>query len=269
MDESQWKNALNKEFSLPLPARSIKNVHASDISRPEFCQRRVQFARDGRRANNLDFFSPSTQMTFALGLALEDALVKKLSESPEVDVFSKWSWQGFDLGCGTRAEIEAKAEKVPLIQKVKKPTFSTGNVPFKRGGISGSIDLIMKTKADQQYQVFEVKTIKAEDFKMLDSPLTEHRERTSLYLGLVEGHEYPINISTEAGYVIYISKGFGVKDGGTYTPFKVFKVERDERLNSVFFSKALWEGDGKRSCRDRSAGEKRRCEFVAECFGAG
>ena len=128
-------------------------------------------------------------------------------------------------------------------------------------GITGGIDMFLDV-GDTKHRLVEIKSIDKEMFKELQAPLAEHRFRTSLYLRLlaehfVNGgpaslvqkaqHIVPDTINVTTAHILYISKGFGLKDAtlaqngikdSPFSPFKEFIIERDDEATQTSVNKA-------------------------------
>lgn len=115
-------------------------------------------------------------------------------------------------------------------------------------GISGGVDLLVDM-GNSLLTLVEVKTMEKDGFKTLAAPLAEHRVRTSLYLRLVAESNHPKKdtIDTSRGFVLYIIKGFGVKDeevalwrlhDSSITPFKEYLVLRDDSATDAMSDNA-------------------------------
>lgn len=223
--EKSLIQALIKSMGRYYPERSHKTVHASDVTKEEFCPRKIRLL-DVLGLKTPDTFIPaSLRATFDLGKMTADMLVEQWI----VDrAFGKW------------------------VCKKCSHTLSFGRKPVGRqcaaGGncdhgyheihffsethhISGSLDLIVDL-GGQKLKVVELKIMKAEDFDKLVAPVAEHRLRTRLYLRLIEDSQNPIRLQldTQSAKVLYVSRGFGKMNPeyGQILPFKEFDVQRDD-----------------------------------------
>ncbi len=112
-------------------------------------------------------------------------------------------------------------------------------------GASCGIDLLVKT-GEPKLRILEIKSMKEDEFKALVAPKAEHKQRTNLYMRLVEEAGYGHMIDCQRATVFVVSKGFGVQDeeikkwgfGDSYTPFKEFEVVRNDADTDERFERA-------------------------------
>lgn len=257
--------------------RSVYPIHASDLTKDDFCPRRyVLMERLGCR-NPAMFLSTSVRATYDLGKSLQDILVL--------------DWVT-DLAIGTwKCQ---RCDKLYSFQKV--PESCCGARRFKYieekfispNGYTGSIDLIINLGG--LYTIVEVKTIVKDDFKKLSKmPLAEHRARTNLYLRLLKDcsseDDRVKKINTDHALIFYICKGYGVKDSfvkdhglfdSGFSPFKEYSLNYDKELADYYVSSSLLVKKGVQSeklpdrvCTSITEGSNSmKCHMVNRCWNA-
>lgn len=230
---SSVKYWLHKHLAKAQPARSKRNVHASELMRKdsEFCPRQYALFDLTHKKLPDEFLSTSEAVTFHLGHVLADSIINWLAD--EGLAVGDWKCES----CGRIHKFCKRPVKCTCLHK----SFKYVEVRFcsEHSGVSGGIDLLVDFGASK-LELIELKTIDKEEFKKIVMPLAEHKWRTNLYLRLVEESSHPERhrINTKKGRVLYVSKGgygcmdtqpkeWGLKDGA-FSPFKEFIVERDD-----------------------------------------
>lgn len=90
--------------------------------------------------------------------------------------------------------------------------------------VSGHLDLFIKKMA--MFRIVELKTMNDKDFLELIVPLVAHSWQIQTYMLGANESNLPVNIDTNLGYVLYISKKW--KKG--QFPIKMYPVKKDEHL---------------------------------------
>jgi hypothetical protein len=143
---------------------------------------------------------------------------------------------------------------------------------------SGGIDAIVDVGLPK-FPIIECKIMKAEDFKNLHAPLSEHRVRTRLYLRQIAGsrQEFAKKIQTDYAHILYIMRGHGIKqEDGRISPFKEFIVERDDTEVQQFVGMAhaltLSRQDDKifpaGVCKTQMEERAVKCPLAKTCFSS-
>lgn len=280
--EQGLKYILHQELAVTDPPRSIKTLHASELTREdiEFCSRERTFLlRDGdnRKDGRL---GTSLNVTFQVGRWYENQV-----RNVWLRKYALGNWQCLECShiheyqtvpeicdkCGTEGNYCLYLEP-----RAYSPEFDC----------SCGIDMLLWK--DEILTPVEIKTIKAEDFKALEAPLSEHRKRTQFYLDLLSHStwmDFDVKLNLDYGLLLYVCKGFGFKDDfegrhgisdAIFSPFKEFKVKRLTKaggLDSVY-AKALavkkFHTNGivpkREVCPTITCKRAKRCTYRETCF---
>jgi hypothetical protein len=216
------------------PARSHKNVHASDVTKPNFCPRMYALLDITEEQKKDEYVSPAMQVTFDVGNATANLFTDQWAGD---SIIGNWKCKR----CSKAVSFQCKPKDG--CTQLQKCDWHYEEVRFvsQDHGVSGSIDALMDLLAPKLF-VTELKIIKAEDFVDIVAPLAEHRVRTSMYMKIIADSEniYRTRVNTQEARVFYISRGFGKKntETGTVLPFKEFVVKRDDELVLPYLDKA-------------------------------
>ena len=221
-----------------IPARDHSHVHASDLLKrglyedKEFCPREYALLDTLGLKRPDEFLHTSNQKVFGEGNTGANWLVHTIADAG----IAVGHW-----GCKyCQKEYKFCKRPVECIDCLHKE-FKYIEVRFrsKESDIGGGIDVFIDL-GEPKLRVVECKTMKDDEFKVLAGPLAEHKWRTNLYMRLVEDSpsKYRHLINTDEAIVFYMVKGgFGPKDeslleegitDSPYSPFKEFKVQRDD-----------------------------------------
>lgn len=227
-------STLIKNLGKYYPERSHKTVHASDVTKAEFCPRQYRLMDILGLKQPDTYINTALRATFDLGSMVAERLVEDWMGGR---AYGKWVCRKCEhtIAFGTR----------PIGHKcgaVGDCDYSYREINFfgESSGISGSLDLIAYLGGSKMIPV-ELKTIKTEDFDKLAAPLAEHRLRTRLYLKLIEDSQNPIRfqLDTDKAKILYVSKGFGKMhpDYGQILPFKEYDVQRDDQSIELYLAR--------------------------------
>ncbi len=275
------KTFLHNHLSGFDPARSMKTVHASELTKADgFCPRAYAL-HDVTKIKPKDrWLSTSEAVTFQMGRDLERNVV---------------SWFG-DMGravchwrcivCGTTHLFQLRPAKCSKCGDLWTSRFEPKEVRLESAvtGASCGIDMLLALGGSKLVP-YELKTIDKDEFKSLLAPLGEHRERTSLYLRIIAESDTPwaAQIDTSRAYILYVSKGgYGCLDSGLkssginekYSPFKEFEVIRNDALTEEYASAAKVVKDfrdgkigmPKGICSTALGKRAQNCPFKVPCF---
>lgn len=222
---------LHKALHNTQPGRSFDNVHASDLTRYDWCGRRrfiLLLKNIGPKDDNL---TAADRAVFDFGHAVQQVATGWFAEAG----MAVGDWRCVYCSCMHRMQYRPYK-----CTKCGCGTFEYAERRFvsQISGISCGIDLLISDMGSK-LRVVEIKSVLKDDFVKLVGPLQEHRLRTRLYLRLVQesADEDRFRIDPEIGYVLYVCKGGYVKDHEVmkwkfgdqgYTPFKDFVVERND-----------------------------------------
>lgn len=273
------KFLLHKKLAHYELARDHSRVHASDITKPDFCAREFCLCDKHSKKPKGQYINTSLQATFDLGRSLQDML----NQDWGVDwCIGTWECRF----CGNKHSFQLKPDTCSHCDgQVFKYLEEVFIHPIY--GYSGSVDFIFMVEGGK-YILIEVKTIVKDDFKKLVAPLAEHKLRTTLYLNLAKldqsvGRKDKINI--EEARILYICKGFGCKDDGLklmglnegFSPFKEYVIKADEKLIEPIIERgkqvAVWR-DKKmdavmpsKICATSYCQRATKCTVLKQCWG--
>lgn len=264
---------LRKNLPRERPARSHKNVHASDLTKDFFCPREVALLDLTGKTRKPERNSVALQATFDVGNATGD-LVRE-----------RWMGQTA-LGAWRCRACCMVTNPDHLLPKPVQVSAAPGHehdwqyqeVCFRSPtlGFQGSLDVLTDLGAAKVF-ITELKIMATDEFDALKEPKPEHLERTSLYMRLVEESTHPerFRINTEWALVLYTTRGHGRKhpDHGEVLPWKEFWVPRDDALTTraidraarvkLFREKAVLP---KRDCANSYCSTAKGCAVVLACF---
>ena len=275
------KRMIHERLPESEPARSNKIIHASDLTRleHEFCPREIVLMDIAKKKGKHQFVGTSQRITYDLGRALQDMFNEKWLGN---DMFGCWQCQS----CNTLAP-DCSRPKGHCGREGIRCQWKYHESRFKdpKSGAAGGIDALVKTEAPKLRMV-EVKTIDKDYFKDLKAPMAEHRLRTNLYLRLIEldGRPFSKSINTNVGHILYICKGFGIKDteitqkksvkDAAFSPFKEYTIKRDDSETDELLEKARTVTDHRQKiggipcgvCKSSFDKRAKSCPVIKECW---
>jgi hypothetical protein len=227
---------LKQTLGGPQPGRSMKTLHASDVTRPDFCPRKWALFDLFEKEPAMDMVSTAMDVTYRMGSVTEQLLVEEWAGDA---VIGNWRCRycndqrtmvpkpsGFCIGGNGRKHWWSYVQMV-----VEAPEY----------GIQGGIDALFNIGAPQ-LTVTEAKTLNPTEFESILAPFPEHRLRTNLYLKIVaESHSpYKDKINTSEARVLYISRSYGKMsvEWNEILPFKEFVVKRNDGDLTEFLKRA-------------------------------
>lgn len=227
------KKMLHKRIAGFQKGRPLKTIHASAITYKEkpFCAREhsIYSITDVQPVD--EFLSTALSITFQQGRYIQ----AKINDEWLGDIMvGDWKC----LNCHTTHK-DCKKPKVPCKCGSQLWRYEEPNIVSEYSGISGGLDVVADINLDK-FVMVEVKTIDKDKFKTLQAPLAEHRERTQLYLRLINESKQELaqQIDTSQATILYVSKSYGFKDldireyefsDDTFSPFKEFKVKANHK----------------------------------------
>lgn len=217
--------ALKNHLDKPLKARSHKEIHASDLTKPHFCPREVALLDILKKERKDEHVATAMRVTFDVGELTARAFTDKWMRDK---VIGDWNC----IRCGEVRFFTNVPEPGDKCHSGLAHIWNHHEIRFhdKHHQYSGAIDCILDLGAPK-LTIVELKIMAPEMFAKLEAPLAEHRIRTNLYLHLVEHSSHPgrDQINTKWAKVLYISRGYGKKhESGETLPFKEYDVERDD-----------------------------------------
>lgn len=259
---------LVKNMGRYYPERSHKTVHASDVTKPDFCARRIRLMdATGAKASDT-YINAALRATFDLGSITADRLVEHWMGDRSIGIWNCTS-------CDAKVVFKPKPESCVC----GRPNWRHQEVHFIGQGskISGSIDLIADLGLPK-FKVVELKIMKADQFDKLAAPLAEHRLRTRLYLKLIEDSDNPLRfqLDTSSAKILYVSRGFGKMhpDYGQILPFREFDIDRDDKSIEGYLqngvdvkvSREIGTIPIKKTCDSISCPTAKGCQVKAACW---
>jgi len=259
------------------PARGQVVIHASDLTKekPTYCPRAVRLSELSvpQKKRPPQFLPVALSITFNEGRDKQ----ARLNNDWLLDVmWGSWSCRGCAnrLDWGVRPEYCEECESITNLWVYEEPRI-IDYVSKVSGGLDALVDVGAK-----KLHVIECKIMKADQFKTLQAPLSEHRVRTRLYLRQIAGSKqhFAKEIETDYAHILYIMRGHGYKqdDGMGISPFKEFIVERDDSevqqylgmAHALTLSRLDTEKYGYPAgiCKTQMCDRARICPVSKECF---
>ncbi len=271
------KYELHKNMAKWEEARSHKNIHASELTKPEFCARKYALLDITGKKGKGQFIGTSLRATFDLGRALENMFRDQWL--PSNVIVGDWVCNR----CGHQIYFSKRPAKCPACTVSTLFTYAEVRVLDETTGVSGGVDVLVDL-GEPRFRLVELKTMEKDGFKTLAAPLAEHRQRTSLYLKLVElsNNHLANQVNYNEGIICYVCKGFGNKDDSLklaglkdapFSPFKEFFVKRNDDEATELLVKAspinLFRNSGvmpEQICPTSFCSIAKVCPCVTECF---
>lgn len=226
------KDLLHAKVGGSEPARGQQTIHASDLTKQSspwgnaYCPREVRL----RELQDPPLKRPSQFLEVATAVTFNEGRDKqwRLNNDWLVDIM----WGGWKCGnCGWESDFGLRPEACEFCQTFRELLiYQEPRIIDYISKTSGGLDAIVDV-GTKKLHVIECKIMKADDFKKLLAPLSEHRVRTRLYLRQIAGSRQPYakKIETDYAHILYIMRGHGCKqEDGRISPFKEFIVERDD-----------------------------------------
>lgn len=260
---------LKKNLGGPQEGRSREIVHASDITKVEFCPRKWAFMDLKAIKSESEYLPVAMDVTFQMGLAAETLLVEEWLGASSV---GNWLCRR----CGDQRTMVNKPSGFCKDGKSHWWQYIQTVVESEDYAVSGSIDCLVDV-GSSKLMLTEIKTMNPTDFEKIIVPLPEHRLRTNLYLALVSlsNNPYKERFNLLEARVLYISRGYGKMNEvwNEILPFKEFEVKRDDAdlkpaLQKAKALKLFREGKGMPSGICATAMDKiaKTCSCCTYCF---
>lgn len=251
------------------PRRSLDEIHASDVTKPDFCPKQVALLQITDKTLPGEWINASLRYTFDMGEKTADLIREKwLGEH------AKGNWE-----CLKCHESHTMCSKPPAHGGDCKHLWKYRETAWKSefSGITGSADVLVEM-GGPKWKWCEMKIIAAGEWETIVAPLAEHRIRTSLYLRLVaeSSSVWRDHVDTREAIVLYTSRGAGRKheELKEVLPFKEFVVQRDDKSTQDAWEKGkavkvFREGGEmpKGICPTITSPRAQKCPVAKECFG--
>lgn len=209
-----------------VPHRQYHQLHASDITKDDFCPRLVALLDLTKELMPSQYLPTALKATFDMGNTVADVIRNQWLRN---HVVGDWRCDR----CGKHKLFSSVPSNEGCLND-KKHLWNFREPEFlsHEYGVVGSIDMLVRLGGEKLI-VVELKIISADEFKTLVAPLSEHRIRTSLYLHLIEKSTsmWRNSINLEEGRVLYVSRGHGKKHVvfQEVLPFLEFSVKRNDQ----------------------------------------
>jgi hypothetical protein len=242
----------------------------------EFCPREYALLDVTGKKKKDSFIGTSMRITFDHGRDLEYRVRNDWLRDVAVG-----NWE-----CEVCLSVHPKFGKAPSTHcscGYKRWVYKESNFISKVCGVSGSIDIFVDV-GEKKLRLVELKSMDKDIHRTLLAPLAEHKFRTNLYLRLIEesGLAEAERINTDVAHILYVSKSFGfaddeaknagIPDAG-FSPFKEFKIKRDDSLTDTPVNKAktlLYFKESKKMpagvCHNGLCKRAQKCPVVTACF---
>jgi hypothetical protein len=276
LPENSIRFLLHRELTKPGQGRSHRVLHASDMTHDEkeFCPREFALKDILHATAETQRETAAMAMVYMHGHMIQAEICTILSKSGRG--IGDWRCQN----CYTMIQF---ALLPVLCNACGCKSFDYEEMRFESPatGASCGIDLLIKTAA-QKLRILEIKSIKEDFFKKLVAPKAEHRVRTNLYMRLVEDSGRHGLINVEEATVLYVSKGYGVKEDSVaawgfneegWSPFKEYTVTRNDAETEEYWQRAkmlnTFRKEGKMPlgvCPTSFGQRAKDCSMVHQCF---
>lgn len=253
-------------------ARSHAKVHASDLTKDDFCPRQTALLDLTKTEKKNEFIATAMKMTYDVGHAVSDLARENWFGQ---QVYGNWEC----LHCGKIWSFQTRPKAcVCGIGEAGRWGYREVEFVSTTYQVSGSLDAIVDLGAPRLSAV-EIKIMAVDQFDKLVAPLQEHRIRTSLYLKIIEDSNsiYRNRLDVSQGRVLYFSRGHGKKNedyGGEILPMKEYVVKRDDEPLVPLLEKATAVKDWREKkiipagvCPTSFVPAAKKCSVCAICFG--
>lgn len=271
------KKLLHQKLCTVQPGRSFKTAHASDLTKPDYCPRRVALYLLAKMKPPPERLGTSLASTFAMGRMVEGLIRNEWL----VDHVVGW-WEC--VVCRNPSRFGKKPKGVVggcesgCRWEYVEPRFKDPTT-----GISCGVDFLIQQDTGKHLPV-ECKIMDKDMFRDLMMPMAEHKLRTQLYLYLIANSDNPVKdrIDTSQALVLYVSRSYGFKDEEVYgygvkddpfSPFKEFVVKRnDEALQKMLEKGAQLETFKQKGimppgiCNTPMEPVAKKCKVCKTCF---
>lgn len=250
-----------------LPDRGYKSIHASDLTKDDFCPRKVCLVRKYQPKLPPQSVAKATQFTFDMGNHTAELFIRKWAKGL---IIGDWK-------CTDCRRVEHWRREPSRYCECGNQHWTYEEVRFKdeKSWASGGVDTFFELQPDR-FTAVELKIMATEKFNGLEAPLAEHRLRTQLYLELIKYSNHPQKsvINPDYAKVFYISRGHGKKHPKHgMVPFKEFDVFPDPEAVKPYRIDAVkikhWEETGvlpPRVCKLEICNQAAQCPVGYECF---
>jgi len=265
--------------------RPLGVIHASDVTKPDFCARRRALQAIERDEPKDEFLTTCQAKVFDEGRMYESQLREVWAADLAVG----------DWECGWCGGYHQLVRRPPACYHCKRPApmvYKEMRFVSRVTGVSCGVDAFLLLPGKQKLTLVEAKTIASHTtqkgtptFSSLQSALAEHHARSSWYLKLIEESGSPLTqyIDLTEALIFYISKGYGETTPDLaligvldkMTPFKEYWVRRDDQMSAAYDQKALPLGTfmragvmPHRACTGQDDPRAKKCPKAVSCFSS-
>jgi len=267
---------LRSNMAGPQPGRSRSIVHASDITKPDFCPRAWAFADLEGTKISTEYVNTAMAVTWSMGRKTAQTLIEDWAGNK---VIGNWKC----IRCGAQSTFTRKpnAPDWPCkggFGKDFNHIWEYVEVMFAPDmyQVSGSIDAFFDV-GTPKLMATELKIMAPDEFEKIHAPLPEHRLRTSLYLHLIAASDSPYKdrINLNEARVLVVSRGYGKMntEWSEILPFREFEVTRDDASLAPYLQRAkavkLWRKEKTMPsgiCGTALDKYAKKCDFCTKCF---
>jgi hypothetical protein len=254
------------------PGRSRSTIHASDITKPDFCPRAWAFGDIEGKTATPEYLAPAMEATFNLGLMTAKTLIEQWAGD-----YAIGNW--ICIRCGEQRVMVSKPNTHPGCHNSLVPhiwEYKEVVIDAPEYGVSGSIDVLFDVGVPQ-VMITELKIKDKDLWESLKFPEPEHRLRTNLYMHLIANSTHPFKdrFNLHEARVLYVSRGYGKmnQEWNQVLPFKEYVIERDggdlagvlgraKELNVFRNTKVMPTG----ICPTAFDKYAKKCQSCKECF---
>ncbi len=287
-ENNRLKYLLHKSIAKLEKQRSIEVLHASDMTKKDFCPARVAYMQEHEVEPHDEFISTSMRVTYDYGRFLEEAVVGYLGKATIGDWVCKRCNQ-LHTALGSKpshCNLNIRPHKRDYDHGLKRCvstdfTYSEPRWLDEETAISCGTDFFADLGGKPT--LVELKSLKAPDFKTISRPRKEHLLRTNLYLHILK-RSGTLEVNTDEAIVLYTCKGYGFADefiansdlkDTPFSPFKEFIVKREdnEEIDRIFADglaiKKYLISHGpipRKICSNKHCTQAKGCEVREICF---
>lgn len=222
--------------------KNSEGVHASHLTREDqtFCPREVRIIDDLDEVPHGKYINASLGYTFSMGRKLEELFFEVMED------LLVGTWVCYNCGrlhkfCRKPLQCKHCGGKRSL--RYREEVFLS-----QESGIVSSVDCLLDV-GEPRLVITELKSLDKEIYKKLNQPMSEHRDRTNIYMKVIatSGDPRAKYINTDYARVLYLGKCYGMKHEADspelkvieqMSPFKEFVVPRDDMTVHTYWTKA-------------------------------
>lgn len=235
-------------------------THVSSLAN-NFCPRQYAISIE-EKLNLHESLTGGHKVTFAIGRAVEQHVRESFIESyGRHNIYAKWL-----CPCGKKY-YEGLGLTVTCQCGKSVDIFSEPDIVDEENAIKGHPDLVFRY--DKSLHVVEIKSIKADAWNDLESPLSSHIKQANLY---------PYLLSKKTGNVspvvtfLYVTKDF--KFGSPYKEFRIdTNSEENQKIRAEMLAEAKQVKDyvstrqmPERICSSLASNLAKKCPMAFRCF---